>query len=134
MQGDISMALTTLSTNLTYLDLGNNALSGALGSAPCSPPSSGLQALYLGSNLLNGSLPACLFSSGARQHLLCGAAVSLSRVLPHMHSSPVTKRDGWAYLPITLLPHALAEACPGYQYCAVRGGVRWCPSANLGCF
>ena len=63
----MSAALAALPAILEYLDLGNNALSGALGSAPCVLPSAGLQALYLGSNLLTGSLPACLFSSGAVQ-------------------------------------------------------------------
>ena len=74
-QGGVSAALAGLPANLTYLDLGNNALSGALGGTPRGPPSPGLQALYLGSNLLTGSLPACLFSSGAGLQALCRASV-----------------------------------------------------------
>ena len=77
----MSAALAALAANLTYLDLGNNALSGALGSAACGPPSAGLQALYLGSNLLGGSLPACLFTSGAAQRLLCEAAAQHKRTV-----------------------------------------------------
>lgn len=123
----MSAALANLPANLTYLDLGNNALSGALGSAPCGLPGAGLQALYLGSNALTGSLPACLFSSGAVQRAL------RSRAAVWSPESLTSKHNRAVKVPHTSVDD-LPGACPDFFHWAVRGNALLSPSARLGCF